>query len=166
MFLLWLLARRLALLLPTALQVDSSYAILFHQGGVFELTHLSGHPEYLALSFPPNACPSRIWAIVDSNPLLPEPAGIFSYFSAFFIVDAMLPQSPHHTRWLSKTGHKWFYMKPWSFSEVIQAYVDLAPTSSQRSRFSQSLVPQSWDPLGTSAPVFVQRVWCISQVLG
>ena len=83
MFLLWLLARRLALLLPTALQVDSSYAILFHQGGVFELTHLCGHPEYLALSFPPNARPSRIWALVDSNPLLPEPAGIFSYFSAF-----------------------------------------------------------------------------------
>lgn len=37
--------RRLALKLPTVLQIDSSYAILFHKGGVSELTHLKNHSD-------------------------------------------------------------------------------------------------------------------------
>ena len=133
LFLLWLLIRRLGLQLPTALQINRSYAILFHQGGVFEFTHLDWHPGYDVLFFPPDARPSRIWALFDSNPLLPEPASIFRYFSAFFVVDAAPPCS-HYTDWLSKVGYEEFYMKTWTFSEVIKAYVGLASSGSRRSR--------------------------------
>ena len=42
---------RLALQLPTVLQVDSSYAILFHGDGISELTHLNGHPDYRAIGY-------------------------------------------------------------------------------------------------------------------
>jgi len=38
------LTRHLALKLPTALQIRSSYAILFHEGGVSEFVHAEIHP--------------------------------------------------------------------------------------------------------------------------
>ena len=79
----------LALGLPTALQVDNSYAILFHGGGVSEFTYLTSRPNYRALRFPPEHRSCRIWALVDSNTLLPESADIFMHDTPFFVVDAV-----------------------------------------------------------------------------
>jgi len=117
---------RLALGLPTALQIDSSYAILFHGRGVLELQNFKTGIDYDALNFPRRDPSRRIWALVDSNPQLLEPAGIFMHQTSFFVVDAVSSCSKH-LEWLKKLGHEKFYMEPWSLSEVIQAYVDLVP---------------------------------------
>lgn len=131
--------RRLALKLPTAFQVDSAYAILFHDGGVSEFTYLDDHPDYLLLWFPPNEDSRRIWVLIDSSPSFLEPAPIFRYDSPFFIVHAT--PSSHHLRWLLKIGHVLFFMKPWSVSEIIQACVGLASKGSQCSCFPQLSIP-------------------------
>ena len=60
--------RRLALGLPTAIQVDESYAILFHDGGVSEFKFLTSYLDYKALKFPPEHCSRWICVLVDSNP--------------------------------------------------------------------------------------------------
>lgn len=124
-FLFWLLVRRLVLGLPTALQVDKPYAILFHDKGVSEFRHLTSHPEYDALEFLPDNPSYRIWALIDSNTLLPEPAGIFVHNSCFFVVNAGSPRSKHRD-WQKKIGCDFFYMNPWSLSEVIQACMYLS----------------------------------------
>ena len=49
--------------------------------------------------------------------------GIFTGFPQFFIVQAASPR-PNRVRWAKKAGDKRFYMKRWSFSEVLQAHVD------------------------------------------
>jgi len=121
--------RRLALRLPTVLQIQSSYAILFHEHGVSEFMDLENQVLYSSLVFPPSRYSSRIWVLVDSNPQLPEPAGIFKYSSPFFVVDAVSPGSDH-LEWLKKNGHEYFYMGPWSISEILQAYVDMVPRGS------------------------------------
>jgi len=114
--------RRLALGLPTVLQVDSSYAILFHDCGIFSLKHSVDYHDYSELKFPPEARPGRIWALVDSNP---APSGaatnIFKPCLSFFVVDTASPTSDH-LGWHEKTSYEKFYMKPWSIAEVIQAY--------------------------------------------
>ena len=137
MFLLWLLMRRLALKLPTALQVDKAYALLFHDDGVSEF-NLDTHPSFQSLWFDDPL--SRIWVLTDSNPHLPEPAPIFTYASPFFIVDAASPRTEHRG-WLSKRGYEEFYMNTWSMSEIIQVYVDLISGGSQSSHFLQSPIP-------------------------
>ena len=137
MFLLWLLMHRLALKLPTAFHFKSTYAILFHDGGVSEFTYLDDHPDYLSLRLKPS---EQIWVLLDSGPPLSQPAPMFRSASPFFVVDATSPCSPHFG-WLSKIGHVYFYMKPWSISEIIQAYVDLASKGSQRSCFLQPSIP-------------------------
>lgn len=147
---------RLALELPTALQVDSSYAILFHKGGVSEFTQLGDHLSYSAL-YPPRGSgsrSSRIWVLVDSDPALFEPAIIFRDHSPFFIVDAMSPH-PDYLKWPKPLNKHNFYMKPWSISEVLQAYVDLASGGSQRSHFLQSPIPRG-KPHRTSTLVLAQ----------
>ena len=116
--------RRLALGLPTALQIDESYAILFHEKGVSELTVLVNNIRYRTLKPPPKCYSRRIWVLIDSNPHLPKPANIFTYTSPFFVVNAVSPCSPG-VDWLDKVGHDTFFMNPWFDFEVIQAYVDL-----------------------------------------
>ena len=116
--------RRLASKLPTVLQINASYAILFHEGGVAQLSNLDNDGKYLPIKFPVKKAPYRIWALIDLNPNLPQPAAVFRYQSPFFIVCAVSPRSPH-TEWLNKLGKRRFYMKPWSTLEVIQSYVDL-----------------------------------------
>jgi len=66
----------------------------------------------------------RIWALVDSSPILPKPAPIFQDESPFFVVNAVSPRS-EYLDWLNKVGPRRFYMSPWSISEVLQAYVDI-----------------------------------------
>jgi hypothetical protein len=137
--------RRLALRLPTALQIGDSYAILFHEDGVTEFTHLKNHPNYRTLRFPPHKRSSRIWVIIGSNPDLLEPAWIFrSPDAPFFVVDAVSGRSDHFG-WLDRISHENFYMKPWTFSEVIQAYMDFTSERSQHSHSPQSPVPR-WQP--------------------
>lgn len=114
--------RRLALGLPTVMQVDISYAILFYKRGIFEFEHSVGHHDYSELKLPPEARPGRIWALVNSNPALLGPTNILRHRSPFFIVDAASPTSDH-LGWLEKTSYEKFYMKPWTISEVIQAYM-------------------------------------------
>jgi hypothetical protein len=151
MFLLWLLMRRLAQRLPTALQISKSYAVLFHNGGVSEFTHLEGHPEYDTLG-PSHKRSSRIWVLIDSNPRLLEPADIFLYSTPLFVVDAMSGRSGR-LGWLKKIRRTDFYMRTWSMSEVIQAYVNLTLGHSHRSHSLQSPAPWRKPPLRTSTLV-------------
>lgn len=117
---------RLALKLPTALQIHRSYAILFHEGGVSEFTHLEAHSDYGSLTHLSKRRSRRIWALIDLNPDLLEPASIFKRPSPFFAVNAV-PSRSDNLCWLKKISHDYFYMKPWSNSEALQACVD--PTS-------------------------------------
>jgi len=119
-FLLWLLIRRLALELPTILHADDDYPILFHQGGVLKLTALTQPRLYDVLATEGS---KRIWVLFDANTLIPQPVGIFRHNSPCFIVQACSPRSEYH-EWHKKLAPEVFYMNPWSFSEVIQAYVD------------------------------------------
>lgn len=133
--------RRLALKLPTALQICNSYAVLFHEGGISEFTHTDYHPDYdplMRLSKHPSR---RIWVLVDSGPDLLKPFDIFKLSSPFFVVD-VVPHRFNHLSWLNKIGHEYFYMKPWSDSEILQACVYLASGGSRHSDPSQSPVPR------------------------
>ena len=134
--------RRLAFKLPTALQVDHSFAILFHEGGVSEFTYLNARQRYLTLDPQSNSGRNRIWALVDSSPTFPQPANIFIRSSPFFIVEAVSPRSDH-LEWLKRNHYNKFHMKPWSASEVLQAYVDQASNGLQCSHFLQPPVPPS-----------------------
>jgi hypothetical protein len=129
MFLLWLLIHRLALGLPTALQIHSSYAILFHQGGVSQFKDPNDRLAYEKLGFPLGDHRKRIWALIDTNPGLLEPGKIFRHNKPFFVVDATSPFSDH-VELFDKVPIRAFYMKPWSLSEIIQVYVDPAPGDS------------------------------------
>jgi len=124
-FLVWLLMRRLSLRLPTVLQVSSSYVILFHEGGVSELTHLDELTYYYELYSSPDNRSSRIWALVDSGPDLPEPARIIQYPTPFFVVDTM-PTFSDRPKWLFRISHQCHHMKPWSALEILRAYVHSA----------------------------------------
>ena len=113
--------RRLTLKLPTALQVESSYAILFHEGGVSELTDL-GNPFHSTITFSRKHSSKRVWALVDSDLDTLNPPSIFMHFSPFFVVSsAPNPYKP----WLLGARYENFYMKPWSDLEVIAGYVDI-----------------------------------------
>jgi len=125
---------RLALKLPTILQHTATNPILFHEAGVSEFRHLDNHPDFNALYFPTGEHLSRIWALIDTNPKLPDPAGIFKQGTPFFVIDAISPRS-EHVGWLDKTGYKEFYMNPWSIWEVFQAYVDPTSAGSRHTPF-------------------------------
>jgi len=117
--------RRLARKLPTALQIDSSYAILFHEGGVFEFQDSKFNSDYRPLILLSENSSSRIWALVDTSLDLLEPFSIFKRSSPFFVVVAASPRS-EHLGWLKKVSQDYFYMRPWSDSEVLQVYAALA----------------------------------------
>jgi hypothetical protein len=117
-FLILLLLRRLALGLPTGLKMDSHYSLLFWEGGVLEFretatiayTTLRGTPDPL----------SRIWVLVDSKKDLSRPTGpSFSDPGPFFVVVAASPRDRFQL--VKKTINCSFIMKPWTFSEVLQA---------------------------------------------
>ena len=118
---IWVLIRRLALGLPTALQISRRHALLFHEGGVCQFTDLENHKTYDSLLFPG---PSRIWVLVDSNEDLARPSGAFNAGRPFFVVQAASPR-PERVQWLEQVDSQYFYMKGWSLSEVLQAYVGL-----------------------------------------
>ena len=62
---------RLSLELPTVLQVEKRYAILFHEGGVSQFRYLDRLMGYQELGLEPGE-PGRIWALVDANENLPQ----------------------------------------------------------------------------------------------
>ena len=66
--------------------------------------------------------PGQIWALVDSNPRIPVPAAAFQS-QIFFVVEAV-PFSPLHLEWTDSFTARRFFMKTWTFLEVLQAYVE------------------------------------------
>jgi hypothetical protein len=157
---------RLALELPTALQVHRNYAILFHRGGVFQFANLNSPMVYDDVLAPePDDGPQRIWALIDTNQFLLEPADIFKQRGTFFVVNTTSPRS-EHIEWLNKSNREYFYMKPWSLSEVLQAYVYLVSEGLQRSCFLQSPTHRSWALHRTSTVELIRPVWCIPQGVG
>ena len=108
--------RRLALKLPTVLQIRPSYALLFHEGGVKEFEELEAY-DYNELASEVGPLGS-IWALMDSNDDLVEPASLFKN-DPFFVVLAA-PPHPTHNDWARGRAFRFFYMKTWSFSEVLQ----------------------------------------------
>ena len=112
-----LLLRRLAFGLPTALQIRPGRALLFYGGGAVQFSQLEEGPAYNALLPKPEDGPrGRIWALVDCDG---EPADVFRT-GPFFVVQALSPCSSHRG-WITKVQAEAFYMKPWSFTEVLQA---------------------------------------------
>ena len=65
----------------------------------------------------------KIWALVASDWHVREPAYIFQK-GRFFVVEAA-PPGPTLRRWTRKHRCEDFYIRPWSFSEVLQAYANL-----------------------------------------
>ena len=116
MFLLRLLLRRLALKLPTALQIGPNDVVFFHGRGVEEFVRLDKAALYRPLLSSP---PDRIWALVDSNRQLEMPSPVF-VDGPFFVVEVAYPR-PSRQEWARSIRHKRFFMRPWSFSEVLQA---------------------------------------------
>jgi hypothetical protein len=119
---MWLLIRRLAFRLPTALQVDCDRVILFHGGGTSTFKYLQDVVPYLGLTF--KNPPSRIWALVDSSNTLEVPAPVFCKGEPFFVVEAA--SRPSRFEWAKKVDFRPFYMKTWTLSELLQAYVTLS----------------------------------------
>ena len=111
------LLRRLAFKLPTVLQIHPSYVLLFHEGGVKDFVQFGTHTYNNLTS---KADPfGRIWALVDSSDGFVDPSPMFKGGSFFVVLSA--PSHPASNDWARKIGFKFFYMKLWSFSEVIQA---------------------------------------------
>jgi len=124
-FLLRLLIRRLSLGLPTALQIVPEYALLFCNEGVYKFGQLGDQGPYSKMHQSTGPY-SRIWALIDSNVVLIQPAGAFMSGRPFFVVEAASPRYDRF-QWMKKVYGERFYMKPWSFPEVCQAYVHFSP---------------------------------------
>ena len=54
------------------------------------------------------------------------PAHVFQGVS-FFVIEAV-PFSFPRLEWAERHNHCWFFVKMWSFSEVLQAYVKIVPS--------------------------------------
>ncbi len=119
-FLVWLLMRRLALELPTAIQVSSGQAILFHKHGTSQFSRLEKIETYRNLMFSDPL--EKLWVLVDSNQDLLDPAPVFRYHGPFFVVEALCPCALRE-EWTKKVSRQYFYMKTWTRLEVQQASV-------------------------------------------
>jgi len=125
--LIWFFMCRLALRLPTVLQVEEDEVLLFYEGGALQLLHPDKPNSYQGLSFL-HSSPSKIWALVDSNPRLPNPSPLFSSCGPFFVLYARSPPEPDFVwriKWVC------FCVRLWALPEIIQAY---APPPSRDSR--------------------------------
>ena len=115
----WLLIWRLSLGLPTALQIRGNRALLFHEGGVSLFQDLTDNTTYLGLEFSDPS--SKIWVLVDSNSTLPEPTPVFRMGHPFFVIETT--SHVQRLEWCKKVHSKYFCMKTWALSEVLQVYV-------------------------------------------
>ena len=116
--------RRLMLELPTVFQAGAANPILFLEDRTYLLSQPDDPEWYKKLdSVFLGDRSRRIWALFDPSSSAPKPAGLLtSTSSPFFVVEAASPRSGHND-WHNKLGPKFFYMKPWRFSEIIQVYV-------------------------------------------
>ena len=123
--------RRLVLGLPTALQINSDFALLFHEGGTSlfsTLRMLRPYEEFFNTSSPL----AKLWVLVDSNNDLVEPSPLFTKRGPFFVVEALSPRIQRFN-WTDKVSVQVFYMKTWTSDEVRQVSVTpLFFDSSQR----------------------------------
>ena len=126
--------RRLALKLPTVLQTGKNIAILFHEGGVSQFLNPDVPNPSLGLRSLSRS--ARIWVLVDSNQQVSNPALIFCNRGPFFVVEAKSPprQCPKENTFST------FYMKTWTFPEVLQAYVTPPSRGLHCSHFLQSSI--------------------------
>ena len=90
---------------------------------VFEFSlfgDLLDNSTYLGLEFRDNPS-SKIWVLVDSSPILPEP----TQYSARAILSLSWKQHLMSMSGARKVEvlSEYFYMKMWALSEVLQAYV-------------------------------------------
>ena len=115
--------RRLTLKLSTALQTDAERAIFFHEGGTSQFVSPARAYNYYGLT--PDEPSGRIWALIDANQFLSQPAPCFRAGNPFFVVEVASRQS--RFEWANKVHHQHFYMRTWTFSEVLQVYVALPP---------------------------------------
>lgn len=124
--------QRLFFKLPTALQLERGYAILFHDGSTSELTSLDKAVNHMELELSPSS--SRILAPIGSNTFPSEPSSMLHAGKPFFTVEAASRQNSFE--WAEKVDYRYPYVKTWALPEVLQAYVTPA-RSSQHSRFLQ-----------------------------
>lgn len=110
--------RRLALKLPTVLQVNERRAIFFHEGGTSQFLDLEDTEAYTGLKF--NETSSRIWVLIYSNQVS-KPAPMFHTGRSFFVIQAGSRHQDFH--WARKVCFEYFCMKTWSLSEVLRASV-------------------------------------------
>ena len=154
MFLLWLLMRRLALGLPTVLQLCNDPPLLFHEHGVCEFAH----PELKlgsGVSFP-----DKIWALVDSNRLghVMEPAMVL--LSEHFFVVKAVPFSRQHLQWMDALATRRFIMSSWSSPEVLHVCVEIPPA------YRSTYISCSRSFLGPRAPHTEHRLWHLHHEYG
>ena len=122
MFLLWLLMRRLALGLPTVLQLNKTPPLLFHERGV---SRFARHKEALDSGEFTFQSSTKIWALFDSNDHVKTPAMVLRN-DTFFVVEAV-SFSMERLEWMNGSNTRHFFMETWSFSEVLQAYAEMPP---------------------------------------
>jgi len=93
------------------------YSLLFWEGGVLKFGRKATKIDYTTLEGTDDPL-SRIWVLVDSNQHLVHPSEPFSDCGPFFVVVAVSPCNRFH--WSKKAISFSFFMKPWTFSEVLQ----------------------------------------------
>ena len=113
-FLLLILLQRLALKLPTVLQVGLQAPVLFYRSGVKELGQPDDGAAYNSFMSRDDSL-RRIWAITDTSRDLHNLASALRV-GPFFLVEAVSPRS----LWMDGSRTDVFYMKPWPFSEILQ----------------------------------------------
>jgi hypothetical protein len=114
--------------LPTVFQDVPGSAYLFYEEGVMSMDPLRipGGIPYSRLKSQADKV-GRIWALVDTGRELYEPDAIFQENSPFFVIEASSTRAGRYD-WAKKVKHQLYYMKPWSFVETLQVYVNLQLT--------------------------------------
>ena len=117
----YILVKRLLEQKPTALQNEASNVLLFDANGVKAIspaTHI--HPESEVFK--------GVWALVDINPDVEDPARIFGADSPFFLIMASSPMASRWQRaWRYRAPIDFWFMKTFTLSELIQASVSSLP---------------------------------------
>ena len=121
-FLFRLLIRRLSLKLRTVLQLVPDHALLFHSKGVNEFEQLANPGPYAKFDSRFHDPHENIRTFVDSNTVLIQPDGIFTERTPFFVVETLSHRNVR-LEWMKETTSQVFYLKPWTFPEVVQACV-------------------------------------------
>src|ERR1700722_590820 len=116
MWLLFVLVHRLLAGLPTMFQSRPDHLYFFGSDGAFECTL---HAAKLK-----TCIPTSTWCLIDANQHIIKPPMYIQDLS-LYIVQAASPR-PNRFKWSEKVipFPFRFFMKPWTFSEIIVGYVD------------------------------------------